>query len=428
MIKQLIYWITWVVLSVLYLNYLISQPFGGLLFGIFAFPIFILMPYNFVRERQRRFLLTRLFVGILFIISGLIKANDALGFSYKLDEYFSADVLNLEFLMPLSLIMAAGICVVEIVLGFMVLIGSRPKLTNWSLMGMIIFFTFLTFYSAYFNKVTDCGCFGDAIKFTPWQSFGKDILLMIFISFLIVGEKQILPLFNRRKENMLIGIITFFCFAFVVHTYRHLPLMDFRPYAIGNNITESMKTCDELSLPCTEEALLYIVKDKQSGEVLEMLSSDYQNQWENYDFVEATDKSVTLQEGYEPPITDFSISNQGVDYTERILNEKNVFLLICYNIEKSSSDQQDNINRFYEQCQENGISFYALCASSDENIADFKQLTNAQYPFYFTDETTLKTMIRSNPGLIMLNKGTIMGKWHYNDFPQMNDLEKLIDC
>ena len=171
MIKKALHWIVWAIVSALYLQYLIDQPFGGLLFGIFAFPIVILLPYNFVREQQRRFLLSRLFVGVLFIVSGLIKANDALGFSYKLDEYFSADVLNLEFLMPLSLIMAAGICIVEIVLGVMVLIGSRPKLTNWSLMGMIIFFTFLTFYSAYFNKVTDCGCFGDAIKFTPWQSF-----------------------------------------------------------------------------------------------------------------------------------------------------------------------------------------------------------------------------------------------------------------
>lgn len=428
MIKKALHWIVWAIVSVLYLQYLIDQPFGSLLFGIFAFPVVILLPYNFVREQQRRFLLSRLFVGVLFIVSGLIKANDALGFSYKLDEYFSADVLNLEFLMPLSLIMAAGICIVEIVLGVMVLIGSRPKLTNWSLMGMIIFFTFLTFYSAYFNKVTDCGCFGDAIKFTPWQSFGKDILLLIFISFLIVGEKHIQPLFSRKKETMLIGIITFFCFAFVVHTYRHLPWVDFRPYAQGNNIAEGMKTCDELNLPCTEEALVYIVKDKQTGEVSEMLSSDYQNQWENYDFVEATEQSVILQEGYEPPIKDFSISSQGQDFTNQILQEKNAFLLICYNIEKTNADQQNAINEFYRQCQENGISFYALCASSDEDIANFKANNKATYPFYFTDETTLKTMIRSNPGLLFLNKGTIMGKWHYNDFPLMSDVVNLIDC
>ena len=427
MIKKLFHWLAWAFISAFYLKYLIDQPFGGLLFGIFAFPIVILMPYNFVREQQRRFVLTRLFVGVLFIISGLIKANDALGFSYKLDEYFSADVLNLEFLMPLSFVMAAGICIVEIVLGVMVLIGSKPRLTNWSLMSMIIFFTFLTFYSAYFDKVTDCGCFGDAIKFSPWQSFGKDIILMIFIGLLIAGDKHILPLFSLKKENMLIGIVTFFCFAFVVHTYRHLPFVDFRPYAVGNNIAEGMKTCDELELPCAEEALVYIVKDKQSGEESEMLSSDYQNQWENYDFVEATEQSVVLQEGYEPPIKDFSISSSGIDYTSYILQEKNAFLLICYNIEKTNPHQQNVINEFYQQCQENGISFYALSASSDEYITNFKAKNKVTYPFYFTDETTLKTMIRSNPGLIFLSQGTIKAKWHYNDMPNMSDVVNMLD-
>ena len=142
---------------------------------------------------------SRLIVGVLFIFSGLIKANDTIGFSYKLEEYFSSDVLNLEFLIPLALFMAAGICIFEIVVGIMVLIGSRPKLANWSLMTMIVFFTFLTFYSAYFNKVTDCGCFGDAIKLTPWGSFIKDIILIFFISILFIGERHIKPLFREKK-------------------------------------------------------------------------------------------------------------------------------------------------------------------------------------------------------------------------------------
>jgi uncharacterized membrane protein YphA (DoxX/SURF4 family) len=369
--------------------------------------------------------ISRLIVGVLFIISGLIKANDTVGFSYKLEEYFSADVLNLEFLIPLALVMAAGLCIVEVILGVMVLIGSRPKLANWSLMAMTVFFTFLTFYSAYFNKVTDCGCFGDAIKLTPWESFGKDIILLVLIGILFLGEKHIKPLFNEKKENMMMGIVTFFCFAFVIHTYRHLPVEDFRPYAVGNNITEGMKTCDELGLPCAEEALYYIVKDKNTGETSEMLSTDYQDKWEQFDFVEATDKSIVLQEGYEPPIHDFSISLDGVDYTYSILDEENAFLLVCYNITKTSSSKQEEINAFYEECQARGISFYALCASSDDNILAYQEENNIDYPFYFTDETTLKTMIRSNPGLMLLKKGTIQGKWHHNDFPQMEDLENL---
>ena len=367
--------------------------------------------------------LSRFIVGFLFIISGLIKANDTVGFSYKLEEYFSADVLNLEFLIPLALVMAAGICIFEIVVGVMVLIGARPKLANWSLMAMIVFFTFLTFYSAYFNKVTDCGCFGDAIKLTPWGSFGKDLILLFFISILFLGIQHINPLLNRKKENMLLAIVTFFCFAFVVHTYRHLPVKDFRPYAIGKNISEGMKTCDELELPCSEEAYYYIVKNKATGEVSEMLSTDYQNKWEEYDFVEATDKTIVLQEGYEPPIHDFSISKDGADYTYSVLDEENAFLLVCYNIDKTTASAQEEINSFYADCQIAGIPFVALCASSDENILAFAQEYNIEYPFYFTDETTLKTMIRSNPGLIYLQKGTIIGKWHYNDFPSLSDIE-----
>ena len=367
--------------------------------------------------------ISRFLVGILFIISGLIKANDALGFSYKLEEYFSADVLNLEFLIPLALVLAAGICIFEVVVGVMVIIGARPKLANWSLLLMIIFFTFLTFYSAFYNKVTDCGCFGDAIKLTPWGSFIKDLILLFFIFILIIGEKYIKPLLSRKMENMFLAIISFFCFAFIVHTYRHLPVKDFRPYALGNNITYGMKSCDELELPCTEEAYYYVVKNKATGEVSEMLSTDYQDKWQDFDFVEATDKIIVLQEGYEPPIKDFSIFKDGTDYTYSILNEDNAFLLICYDINKSSSSKQEEINTFYSDCQTAGISFYALCASSDDNILAYVEENNVKYPFYFTDETTLKTMIRSNPGLIHLQKGTIMGKWHYNDFPYLSDIE-----
>ena len=368
--------------------------------------------------------ISRLIVGVLFIISGLIKANDTLGFSYKLDEYFSAEVLNLEFLIPFSLLMAGAICIIEIVLGVMVLIGSRPKLANYSLMAMIIFFTFLTFYSAYFNKVTDCGCFGDAIKLSPWESFAKDIILLILIAILMLGQKHIQPLISHKKENMLIAIVTFFCFAFVVHTYRHLPIKDFRPYAIGKNIVEGMKTCDELGLPCTEEAYFYIVKNKKTGQTSEMLSSDYQEKWEEYDFIDATDKSVILQQGYEPPIHDFSISKNDQDFTFSILEEQNVFLLICYNITKTSDTELNRINDFYSECVSKGISFYALCASSDDYITSFISQNSIDFPFYFTDETTLKTMIRSNPGLMWLQQGVVKGKWHYNDFPEMEDFEQ----
>jgi uncharacterized membrane protein YphA (DoxX/SURF4 family) len=368
--------------------------------------------------------ISRWIVGVLFIVSGLIKANDALGFSYKLEEYFSADVLNLEFLIPLALVMAAGICILEIVLGVMVLVGARPKLTSWALLSMIVFFTFLTFYSAYFNKVTDCGCFGDAVKLTPWESFGKDLILLFFIGIIFLRKHLIKPLLSMKMENMLIGIVAFFCFAFVFHTHNHLPLKDFRPYAIGKNIPEGMKTCDELGVPCEEVAYFYKVKDKVSGEELEITSVEYQNNWEQYDFLESSDNSIVLQEGYEAPIHDFSISLDGADYTYSVLDADYAFLLVTYNILKTEKDAWSKVNDLAASAETNSIPFLVMSASTDEVIEDFRHEVQAMYPFYFTDETTLKTMVRSNPGLLLLKKGTIVGKWHHHDFPDFESIQQ----
>ena len=155
-------------------------------------------------------LISRLLVELLFIVSGLIKANDALGFSYKLEEYFSQECLIWKFLIPFSFTLAAGICIAEIVLGVMVLIGARPKFTSLSLLGMIVFFTFLTFYSAYFNKVTDCGCFGDAVKLTPWESFGKDIILLFFITVIFLKKILLNRYFLLRWKTYIAGCYNLF--------------------------------------------------------------------------------------------------------------------------------------------------------------------------------------------------------------------------
>ena len=172
--------------------------------------------------------ISRVLVGSLFIVSGLIKANDPLGFSYKLEEYFAADVLNLPFFEPWALQLAIIICVIEIVLGVAVLLGSKIKLVSWSLLLMIIFFTFLTFYSAYFNKVTDCGCFGDALKFTPWQSFTKDVILFFFIAIIFIRQKHITP--NIQREDLFyFGFSLFFVALFSVMVISwNFPHFDFK--------------------------------------------------------------------------------------------------------------------------------------------------------------------------------------------------------
>src|SRR5690606_23399869 len=184
--------------------------------------------------------LARIIVGVLFIFSGFIKLNDPIGFAFKLEEYFSPSVLNLEFLAPFALVLAVALVIIELVLGVMLLIGYLPKFTTWALLLMIIFFTFLTFYSAYFNMLTDCGCFGDAIPLTPWQSFYKDVILFILILLLFFKREYITPLFARASHKWIVFVSFILCLGFGYHVLMHLPMMDFRAYKVGNNIEEKM--------------------------------------------------------------------------------------------------------------------------------------------------------------------------------------------
>ncbi len=198
--------------------------------------------------------ITRWIVGILFIISGLIKLNDPLGFSFKLEEYFSQGVLDLPFLMPYALSLALFVVIFEVMLGIMLLVGFRLKFTLWSLLAMIVFFTFLTFYSAYFNKVTDCGCFGDAIKLTPWESFTKDVILLALILFLFLKQASLKPLLGMRTRQWVFFITLLGCIVFANHVLNHLPVIDFRPYKVGANIEEGMEVPEDAPKPVYDYA------------------------------------------------------------------------------------------------------------------------------------------------------------------------------
>ena len=180
--------------------------------------------------------IVRILVGVLFIISGLLKLNDPVGFSFKLEEYFAENVLNIPLFIPYALLIAVLVVIFEVVLGIMLLIGFKTKFTIWSLLLMILFFTFLTFYSAYFNKVTDCGCFGDALKLTPWESFTKDVVLLVFIMILFFNQKYIQPLFGKLGQNATIFMAYTACLFFAYYVLMHLPVFDFRAYKVGTDI------------------------------------------------------------------------------------------------------------------------------------------------------------------------------------------------
>ncbi len=360
--------------------------------------------------------LSRFFVGVLFIISGFIKANDPLGFSYKLDEYFQ--VFNLPWLSSVSLFLAIVICAFEIGLGVAMLIGAKMVHTAWSSLVMIVFFTFLTFYSWKFDVVKDCGCFGDALHLTPYQSFMKDILLLILIFFIFLQRKQISPLFGDKASTYIAYAGFISSVVFSIYCVRHLPIIDFRPYAIGKNIPEGMKLPPNA---VTDSVVMMFIYEKD-GKQLELDMDGIKSIDETYKFVDRKDK--VIREGDKPPIHDFSIStSDGTDITDDVLKQPAVFLLVAYDINASNEKIQANVNDFVNLSRKEGIEFIGLTASVADDVEKFRHAHNSMFDYHFCDATTLKTMVRSNPGLMLLKKGTVVAMWHYNDFPAFDQVK-----
>lgn len=357
--------------------------------------------------------LSRILVGILFIISGLIKLNDPVGFSFKLEEYFSQGVLDLPFLEPYALAISIFVVIFEVLLGVMLLLGFRVKLTVWSLLIMIVGFTFLTFYSAYFNKVTDCGCFGDAIKLTPWESFTKDIILLLLIIVLFVGRKFITPLFRSNTTRIITLVAVVGCIIYCNHVLNHLPVIDFRPYKIGANIEDGMTVPENAPKPIYDYAWRFNVNGEEKVIVTQ---GDYPSVDGEFIDVETTE----VQEGYEPPIHDFTIERNGEDFTASLMQEPKLLMVVAYDLRKTNQDVYSQVKKVTDAALKNGYRVIGMSASNEQQTSKLVDNHNLGFEFYFTDETTLKTIVRSNPGALVLKKGTITKKVHYND---LDDLE-----
>ncbi|HPD52649.1 MAG: BT_3928 family protein [Bacteroidota bacterium] len=362
--------------------------------------------------------ISRVFVGILFIISGFIKANDPLGFSYKLDEYFQ--VFHMPWLSAVSLALAIGICAFEIGLGVALLLGAKMRFTAWSLLLMIVFFTFLTFYSWKFDVVKDCGCFGDALHLKPFESFMKDVILFVLILFIFIKRNEIKPLFGESGSTWLAYAGFVASLTFSIYCYRHLPMIDFRPYAIGKSIPEGMKLPPNA---VTDSVVMVFIYEKD-GKRMELSMDQISGIDSTYKFVDRTDK--VIREGDKAPIHDFSIvSADGTDVTADVLSMDRVFLLVAYDLEKSDEDAQSRINDFVALSQKAGVEFIGLTSSAPATVDAFKKKHHSAFEYYFTDGTTLKTMIRSNPGLLLLKKGTVAAMWHHNDLPAFDEVNSM---
>jgi len=345
--------------------------------------------------------------GIVFMFSGTVKAIDPLGSAYKFQDYFAA--FHLDFLEPLALPLAILLCTAEFMAGFSVLTGYRQKTGIWGVMILMLIFTPLTLVLAITNPVSDCGCFGDAIHLTNWQTFGKNIVLLIFVLISFSGRKSFKSPSDPAKEWVHITIVMALFVGFSLLNLKYLPLLDFLPYKAGTNIPENMRIPE--GKPADEYSTTFIYE--KDGSEKEFTLENYPADDSTWKFVDQ--KSVLVKKGYQPPIHDFSITTrEGEDITERILNEEGYTLLM---ISKKLEDaRRVNLEKGFElgiHCLTEGAGFYVVTASGSDMLGDYSNgLT-----FCTGDETTLKTIVRANPGYLLLKGGTITGKWSWADVP-----------
>ncbi|TWV99504.1 BT_3928 family protein [Chitinophaga pinensis] len=356
--------------------------------------------------------LLRIIVGVLFIFSGLVKANDPLGLSYKMEEFF--EVLHMTFLSPYSLAYSIIMNTAEIALGAALLLGFRMRIVSILLLIMITFFTFLTGYALYSGEIKECGCFGDCIKLTASQTFWKDVVLLVMILILFLYNKRIKPLFGKQLNFILLIVSIVFAGGIQWYTLEHLPIVDCLGYKVGNNIPEKMKLPPG-ARPAEYETVLIYEKD---GQQKEFTAENYPWSDSTWVFVDRRDKLVREAEG-EAPVKDFILTDaDGVNQTQAILAEPTpVYLFLVKNVKEAGKGWDAKMKALQEQFKAGKVYIYGVTASSKEDISAFTAAHGLQFPFVQMDGTAIKTAGRSNPCLILLEKGTIKGKWHYNDIP-----------
>lgn len=351
-----------------------------------------------------------LFVGVLFIFSGLIKINDPVGTAIKLEEYFEvfSEDIGSFFLVfkPYALFLSILLNTLEIVLGVALLVRWKLKSVLIALLTIIVFFTFLTFYSAYFNKVTDCGCFGDAIKLTPWESFTKDVVLLVMILILLFTRKYLEPLVKPAVGAAITGITAILSVAVGWYAIEHLPYIDFRAYKEGNHIPSMMK-------PTAPLRYKYVMEKDGETQEFEEYPADT-----TFKFKEMV--AINPEDG--PKITDFNVWNDEGDFTQEALTGKKL-LIIVQAVSKADHESFAEINKLVQAAEQQGITPWVITSSGSQEFERFRHEVNLAAPYYFGDGTVLKTIMRANPGIVLLEDGTVKGKWHYNDTP---DIEEVI--
>lgn len=360
--------------------------------------------------------ISRFIVGGLFIFSGLIKLNDPIGTEIKMEEYF--EVFKQDFgsffhyLIPWSMEIAMVMIILELALGVAILLLYRMRTTTWILLALMVFFTFLTFYSAYYNKVTDCGCFGDAIKLTPWESFWKDMFLMVFVAHLFWYRKRYQAVLRTMEGHTVVALTVVISLYVGIYAIRHLPFIDFRAYRVGNNIPQQM-------LPPEQPVIEYIfTKDGAEIRSQKFLSADDGYQYRS--------SKILNEDKIKPKITDYSVTGpEGEDLTQATFQGPKL-LIVMYDVRKASTKNIQSI-RSLARALDGKADCLILTSSSYEQMESFRHEHQLAVPFAYSDATVLKTIIRANPGIALWKDGTVLGNWHDNDTPTAEQVLGLLN-
>ena len=354
-------------------------------------------------------------LGALFIFSGLVKLNDPVGTAYKLEEYFEVFAVDFgSFFLyfknaarTLSIVLSS----LEVILGVALLLRWYLRQTLWVLLALLVFFAFLTFYSAAFNKVTDCGCFGDFIKLTPWVSFLKNVFLLVLWGIVFFNQRFLRHAFVQGTPGiMTMTFASAIAIGIGVRALGHLPYFDFLPYKVGNDIGKLMKP---------NAPLRYKYVMEKNGETKDFTT--YPDSTWTYKSM------VALNPEDSPKITDFRVWNDEGDYTPELLRG-NKLVLIIQDVDKADRDRYALINKLLNDAKDSrrNITSLIITSSSPAEFDVFRHNANFAVPFYYADATVLKSIIRSNPGFLLLKDGMVRGKYHYHDIPSIGKVEETL--
>jgi uncharacterized membrane protein YphA (DoxX/SURF4 family) len=365
-------------------------------------------------------LVSRLLFGATFLFSGFVKAIDPLGTAYKVSDYFEA--FGIPTFDWLSVALAFILITAEFCIGFALFFNVQLKKASYLGLLFMLVMTPLTLYLAVENPVSDCGCFGDAVVLTNWETFYKNVFLCVLLAIVLCLQKNTRPWLSEWGSWLFITVSACISLGMCTYGYTHLPLIDFRPYKVGNNIQEGMLIPDDAPMDEYETTFIY-AKD---GVEKEFSLLNYPAQDSTWQFVRQ--ESVLVKQGYVPPIHDFSIVTDQGDITDIVLETPGyTLLIISHKLEKADAQAISQVNNIANLFKQKGLPCYWLTSSYINDIEAYKQKYNIQVPFGATDDITLKTIVRSNPGLVLLQQGTVVAKWHSNTLPELSEIHQLIN-